>query len=325
MSYGICDELARLSASYNPNQLIPKAWRTRSTVEERAKERYEIHYNPQMFALLLKELLVKEGVEILYDTRICDVVMEEDSIQSVSIENISGRQNIKADAFVDTTGDAVMFWMAEAKTINSAQKNKLAGWYYYTQGGKTRLRILGECDSVAKEHEEDDLSTIRYSGLNGKENSAFIRECHQLTLHDIRLHRQVDPCFEPVTIPTMPQLRMTRRFVGQYELAEHENDTYFEDSIGMIGDWRKAGMRYEIPFRTLYTSKIRNLVGAGRCISVSDDMWDITRVIPACAVTGEAAGLAASMTENIPEVNYKQLQEKLQVNGQKLHLNEEIR
>jgi hypothetical protein len=93
-----------------------------------------------------------------------------------------------------------------------------------------------------------------------------------------------------------------------------------DSSIGMTGDWRSRGPAFEIPFGTLYTRKVRNLLAAGRDISVTDAMWDITRVIPPCAVTGEAAGTAASLTSDFTSMDIGQLQKNLQSNGVKLHL-----
>ena len=58
---------------------------------------------------------------------------------------------------------------------------------------------------------------------------------------------------------------------------------------------------------------------AGRCTSVNETMWDIMRVIPCCAVTGQAAGTAASMTDDFSEINIKEVQEKLVENGVVLH------
>jgi hypothetical protein len=40
--------------------------------------------------------------------------------------------------------------------------------------------------------------------------------------------------------------------------------------------------------------KTRNLITAGRCISAAS-AWDQTRAIPACVVTGQAAGTAAAL------------------------------
>ena len=94
----------------------------------------------------------------------------------------------------------------------------------------------------------------------------------------------------------------------------------FEDSIGMTGDWRKKGPIYEIPFGCLYGNDIKNLVTCGRNISVTDDMWDITRVIPVCAVTGEAAGVAAAISDDFANINKEEFFEILRNNGVKLHI-----
>ena len=91
----------------------------------------------------------------------------------------------------------------------------------------------------------------------------------------------------------------------------------FEDSIGMIGNWKKRGPIYKVPFRALYNTKVGNLITAGRNISANDAMWDVTRVIPACAVTGEAAGVAA-MTDDFRGVDIAELQNRLKVQGVKL-------
>ena len=131
--------------------------------------------------------------------------------------------------------------------------------------------------------------------------------------------RQRDNSVLPVTIATLPQIRMTRKIVGEYQLAHTEMHKYFEASIGMVSDWKKRGPVYEVPFRTLYSSKVKNLICAGRCTSVNETMWDIMRVIPCCAVTGQAAGTAASMTDDFSNINIEELQEKLVEKGVVLH------
>ena len=66
-------------------------------------------------------------------------------------------------------------------------------------------------------------------------------------------------------------------------------------------------------------AKVKNLITAGRCTSVTDSMWDIMRVIPCCAVTGEAAGTAAAMTDDFTTLDIAQLQAKLASNGVVIH------
>jgi len=72
----------------------------------------------------------------------------------------------------------------------------------------------------------------------------------------------------PVSISTIPPVRMSRQLVGAYTMDESENHVYMKDSIGMTRDWRQCGPAFKIPFGTLYGNEVRNLLAAGRDISV---------------------------------------------------------
>lgn len=61
---------------------------------------------------------------------------------------------------------------------------------------------------------------------------------------------------------------------------------------------------------------------AGLCTSVNETLWDVMRVIPCCAVTGQAAGTAAAMTSDFSALNVQALQERLRKNGVVLHESE---
>ena len=65
--------------------------------------------------------------------------------------------------------------------------------------------------------------------------------------------------------------------------------------------------------------EIKNLIVAGRCTSVNETLWDVMRVIPCCAVTGQAAGTAAAMTDDFTALDVSALQNKLKQNGVVLH------
>ena len=55
------------------------------------------------------------------------------------------------------------------------------------------------------------------------------------------------------------------------------------------------GESHGIPYRCLTPKKLRNVLTAGRCISTDDEAYGSLRVMPPCLVTGEAAGVAASL------------------------------
>jgi hypothetical protein len=53
---------------------------------------------------------------------------------------------------------------------------------------------------------------------------------------------------------------------------------------------------FDVPYRALTTSAVRNLLVSGRCISTSRYVHQATKEIPAAMATGEAAGAAAAHT-----------------------------
>lgn len=324
VSFGIAEELLKISVQ-NFRESGANPWLDGGTDEEKQEERYRVSFNPQMFALEAEKLLLKEGVEILYGSKICGIEKQIDKIRYVIIENKTGRFAIEVGSVVDATGDADICLFAGEDTTLFAPQNVLAAWYYYHSKGEVALNILGFAEIPEEERvvgEAPLLTTTRFSGIDGFENSRMVQMSHQQIITDVLNKRQTDQTYIPVTMPTIPQLRMTRRIDGAYTVDVADEHKYCESSIGMISNWKRSGPVFELPFECLYGKKVKNLITAGRCISVTDLMWDISRVIPPCAVTGEAAGTAAAMTDDFAALNVKELQSALVKNGVILHENE---
>ncbi len=116
----------------------------------------------------------------------------------------------------------------------------------------------------------------------------------------------------------LPGKRESRRYVGDYVLTQHdvENSTEFADTVA-YGGWQidnhlpggfhmdaKGGRHvqrkrlkeaYSIPFRSLYSCNIDNLMFAGRNISASHVAFGTTRVMGTIGVIGQAAGTGAAL------------------------------
>ena len=141
-------------------------------------------------------------------------------------------------------------------------------------------------------------------------------------------------------------IRETRRIIGDYVLS---HDDYlarasFADEIGRYSypidihpssadpkamaehvrqfheKYRyKKGESYGIPYRILTPKGVKNLLVAGRCVSSDEMVQASIRVIPACYITGQAAGVAASMAadmgSSVHSVDVKSLQTKLRAYG----------
>lgn len=334
--FGIGEELLRLSIKHGCEALYPGPWLQGGPLEERLKSRYMAQFNPHLFCLEVERMLVAEGVRILYGTLIADVVMDGGSIAGVVVENKSGRSAIACRTVVDCTGDADVAKLAGAEMALHEGGNGLASWYYHLDGGVPRLKMFGLAD-VAQDREERDpaddpfdnakttsLAPTRFSGVDGDELSAVVIEAHAKMLADALATMEGDPENVPTAISSIPLVRMSRRIVGTCTVDEADDHRPFAESIGMTGDWRKAGPCFEIPYGTLCSANVPNLLAAGRDISTTDPMWDITRVIPPCAVTGEAAGLAAALavkegTGDLRTLDVARLQGCLAARGIPLH------
>ncbi|TMV44699.1 FAD-dependent oxidoreductase [Paenibacillus mesophilus] len=116
-------------------------------------------------------------------------------------------------------------------------------------------------------------------------------------------------------VGSVPGKREYRRFIGDYVLTQNDilGQVPFDDRIafggwsidlhppqGMYAEesgskhWHADG-NYHIPFRSLYSVNVANMLMAGRNISASHVAFGTTRVMATCAVMGEAAGSAAAL------------------------------
>ncbi len=318
VSFGIAEELLRLSIKHGYEDKYPENWLDGVGERNEKSPRYEVQYNPNFFAIEAEQLLLREGVKILYGTYAVAAHVTDGRIAAVITESKSGRQAIKVKSVVDATGDCDIAAFSGAETKINSQGNVLAAWYYSLSKAGYKLNMVGFAPTPIKDKVEA-LPEGRFYGIDAEEVSNVTVRSHEWTLSDILKKRENDETVIPTMMATTPQIRMTRRIVGAYTLAEAEVHKYFEDSVGLVSDWRKRGPVFEVPFGTLYSPTVKNLLCAGRCTSVEEDMWDIMRVIPCCAVTGESAGIAAAMSDDMTTLDISKLQNRLKESGVVIH------
>ena len=330
VSFGIAEELLRLSVkhgvetSWKSVNKTGEAWLQEGSDKSRKEHRFEVQFNASVFAILCEQLLIETGVDILYGTSVVSATVKNKKINAIITENKSGRQAYTAKNFIDASGDADLAFVSGARTVDFKQGNILASWYYYVNNGEFLLKPLGYADipDKFKTKEEKENRGLRYTGLEGKELSDMMRASHENILADFLKDGPLKEDRALATIATIPQIRMTRRIDGLYTLDDEESFKTFDDSVGMISNWRKAGPVYEVPYACLISKNIKNLSACGRCISATEAMWELSRVIPCCAVTGEAVGTAAALSQDFHSADIRKIQKVLVSNGVKLHTTE---
>jgi hypothetical protein len=120
-------------------------------------------------------------------------------------------------------------------------------------------------------------------------------------------------------VGSIPGKREYRRFLGDHVLTQHDvmEQVKFDDAIG-FGGWSidlhaaggvyhagvpaknlfPAGV-YHIPFRSLYSRNISNMMMAGRNVSASHVAFGTIRVMATCAIVGEATGTGAALATQL--------------------------
>ena len=139
-------------------------------------------------------------------------------------------------------------------------------------------------------------------------------------------------------------IRESRRIAADYMLcrADYDRRADFDDSIGYYsypidlhaarqaegamsghGDYESSryapGERYGIPYRSLIVRDLDNVLAAGRIIGADRAAQASVRVMPACFLTGQAAGTAAALCAKahtgLRKLNIEQLKQTLKDAG----------
>jgi hypothetical protein len=218
---------------------------------------------------------------------------------------------------IDATGDADVAYRADALCAES--DNWLSMWAIQAsyakaqqvaaQPDKTSLLDCIRLGGDACGH-GISLDVPKFYGTDSAQVTRFVVESRRLLREHYRAKHAAGGDTDrhkhfPVTLPAMAQFRTTRRIVGQAILTDGQDGVHVPTSVGLVPDWRKPGPVWEVPYEILLPRGVTGLLVAGRCISSEGDAWEVTRVIPPAALTGQVTGIAARLAisgETTPDV-----------------------
>lgn len=264
---GLAEELLKLSIKDSFNTLDEKWLKNQKNTSD--DKRFSTFFSPTLFSIKLNELLVNEGVVIRYDSLMTYPIMKSDTrIKGIVVETVSGSEYYGGKVIIDTTGNATVFSRVGANCKKG--KNYLGYLSYITNFNdeiKERIQLrkwqYSGSNMFGEGHPEG--YDLLVGDTSDDVNLMIIKG--QLMLAD-KIKQNENS--EIVNLPGMPQFRMIKHIVGEYELKEKDLFKKFEDSIGVIGNFLKRNEWMEIPLRTLYNAKYDNLLAAGRIISARE-------------------------------------------------------
>ena len=269
--------------------------------------RYSVAYDPEQLRFVLSELVREAGVELLFHMWGADALVDGDRVCGVAFQSKAGRQAILADVVIDATGDADLLHSAGCRT----ELERVHPWLWFRVGGVRDVESLLEGELKGPgwfRTPNEGVLLLPWGSAARIERKIDATDPRDLTYAEVECRRMVMEEFEKLR-ESVPELRdahlcniatqlgitESRRLVGRHVLTREEMNRPAEDAICVTGHWTKYDAVYAIPYRCLLTHERRNLLAAGRIISVDHRVHHATKEIPACMAVGEAAGQAAAL------------------------------
>jgi hypothetical protein len=281
----------------------------------------------EAFKYVLADMVLDSGITAYLDCWGVDAIVDsKGAVRGGVFESKSGRQAILADVVIDCSGDGDIYAAAGAafekvKTniglisrIGNIDEVDMAASRGSEDPNKPVTGKPGEGRpskgrvNDMNGHAGNSTPAPHVNWLNMKGPVGDALDITDLTSMELKHRRgtwsnveklREKPGNEQVYLTeTAPQLgvRLSRLLDGCKKLTVQEirNGAKFKDVIGYSGAYANAP-EFQIPYGSLVPAKVENVLAAGRCISAEFEVADITRLIPVCWVTGQAAGLAAAL------------------------------
>lgn len=100
-------------------------------------------FDAEMLKVVLEDMVLEAGVDILYHTRLIDLDMDNQGIKSIFIHNRGGIQEVKAKVFIDASGDGEMMKLAGVPfTQGRIEDNKSQPLTMNVKVGNVNTKVL---------------------------------------------------------------------------------------------------------------------------------------------------------------------------------------
>lgn len=313
-------------------------------------------FDPEVFKYVAEKILIEYGVNIIYHTRLIDVINDKNgNVKELILAGKEGAKLAAGEVYIDATGDGDLGAFAgndyfKGRDIDDKMQpatmfmricnvddEKVEKWVRENPDKKLFENLVSEAREngdfpedlsrekvgIYKQPREGEwrVNTSRILGIDGtKTNDLTEAEIkgRKQAFELMGFFREYCPGLEnAILLETGHQvgIRETRRLKGEYKLRKEDVQfaKEFQDSIGKYSFFMdihnpdgsgqeekerlfiEKGRYFEIPYRSLLPKDVNNLLMSGRCISCDRQAFGAIRVMPACFVTGQAAGVSSAL------------------------------
>jgi glycine/D-amino acid oxidase-like deaminating enzyme len=295
--------------------------------------RYSVAYDPEDLRFVLASLCEESGVRLLLHSLACEGLRDGDRLRGVAFQGKSGRFAVLADVVIDATGDGDIF----ASVGVPFELERVLPWLWFRMGGVDDLEQALTPDAEFFATARDGQVLLPWGATERIVSPIDATDPWDLTRAELECRKKVMETAERLVREHRSFARAhvceiardlgvteSRRLTGVSVLGAADMNQPREDAIALTGHWTRYGALYWIPYGSLQTKEIANLLVAGRCISVDHRAHNATKEIPPCMATGEAAGTAAALAVaagiSPRELDVARLRDRLRAQGAILDL-----
>jgi hypothetical protein len=276
--------------------------------------RYSVAFDPEAFCDTSFDLLRAAGVRLRMHSWCAHAHTIDGRVEAVVLESKRGREVVRPGIVIDATGDGDVMVAAGA----AFDTVTIPPWLWWRVGGARDDASIGfRTTSEGRRLIPWGPLARRVDPTDPDDLTAAELECRDEVRAEFARLRAEHPGLWLDDVAKMIGITESRRLVGDYVLEKSDGDRRFADAIARTGHWTKREIVFDIPFRCLTTARVQNLLVTGRCISTSRYVHQATKEIPAAMATGEAAGVAATLSRdgNVLGVDVDSVRAALRANG----------
>ncbi len=279
--------------------------------------------------IITEEMLLKKGVDILYEATVCGVFLEDKTVVGLKVIIDGKISNIKTKVVMDCTADAHIANIAGCetefgrKTDNQAQPYTSVSLMYDGKSYGVTNFDYGRVDQTDNEALSEALIFSR--ALENKVERYGGRQfISHMPLIGLREGRRI-VAEETVTIDDLFENRETETpmFLSYADMDKHGLDTAFDGEA--LSDWAVGSnlgaynVTLAVPYKAILPKNFEGILVPCRALGVSREISCCVRMITDMKKMAEAASdwtaLAIKQGKKLREVEYAQLKERLIKSG----------
>ncbi len=283
---------------------------------------------PESRKLLTEQALVRQGVELLYETTVCGVYLDGNCVVGLRSATQGKITEYGAKLVLDCTGEAVVAAMAGCKTQQGRETDgqmqpySLVSMMYDGQKyGYTNVDF-GRVNQFDPEALSQAVLFARSYPM--QEGHAEKKRIAQMPILGIREGRRIVPeetaCLADVFADKQTQTPM---FYSYADLDKHGWDIAFDGEF--MGDWAIGAnlgaynVTVAVPYQAILPKDYEGILVPCRALGVDRDLSSCVRMNldmkKVAEVAAQWASLAIRQGKKLRDVSYAQLREKLLESG----------